>query len=334
MTPFWRSSRLGDFELMIDGHRRHFPDQCLSRSRGNPAARTVTLGAKRADKNNSPMSRFQEPSSAQPLRRDLNRDQLDESRSAGNRRSVLTLVLLRWTSSVLRLRPVAERRRDAGASRKERPLRLTGCCPCPSCWCLRPCHRALRSTPRRCERIQKNPAVLKAARTILTGIRRVKNSGDACEVAKTQHHQCFPANPQTVWRGCSAQFAALHRDARFGRVRNGPEPPQIRDPVGAIRVAGRHHARRSPAVLAAIFVLSAAGAPPAGPCPGSAARPRCGHRRPRYRPSHPGHSSGSTAEPASLGVRPEAAGWAAGGPGRAAGAGGGDRPAAERQPPH
>ena len=59
-------------------------------------------------------------------------------------------------------------RRDDGASRRERLLRLTGCCPCPRCGGLRPCCRAMFSTPRRRERIQENPAVLKAARTILT----------------------------------------------------------------------------------------------------------------------------------------------------------------------
>jgi hypothetical protein len=75
------------------------------------------------------------------------------------------------------------------------------------------------------ERIQSIPTVLKAARTILTANRRVKNLPGLHNRPKTHVHQGFPAIRRELWSGAFVPFAASHHDATFGTLHERPPEP-------------------------------------------------------------------------------------------------------------
>ena len=126
----------------------------LSRSAGNTrsAHHVDDAGGKaEQEKHDHPPRRDSEPLVERPADERADQDTGDqfggEAEAAGESRRI---ALRTGPSFGLPGRPFLVGRavrRDAGASRRERPLRLTGCCfrsPRP---CLRPCLAALNSTP-------------------------------------------------------------------------------------------------------------------------------------------------------------------------------------------
>ena len=187
--PIWPSvTMLVDLELVNRiGHRRvascnRYRGLCtwpgpLGNSRR--AHHVEDAGGKaEQQKHDHPPRRDSEPAVERPADERADQDAGDqfggEPEAAGERRRIAFVGP--GPASTWPARPSAGRavRRDAGASRRERPLRLTGCRSRSLRACRRPCSSALLSTLRRCEQIQRVPAVLKAARTIVIGCGRVK----------------------------------------------------------------------------------------------------------------------------------------------------------------
>ena len=104
------------------------------------------------------------------------------------------------------------------------------------------------------------PTVLKAARTILTGVGRVKNPAGSGNSSKIQRHQGFPANSaravERPLRGGSPRRTTVLGSRRMARHGGFAELPQIRGAVGALSRMETMMTRLTLAVLAAGLVLA------------------------------------------------------------------------------